>query len=126
MNYSNFILYVKEIMDGILFIDYRSLSTGANLGPRMPVLTTARLTIRPFIMEDLAEIHRILDLEAMMEPQPLEERRAWLEWNVRNTTEHANLPLRRVMERLGMRVETNPLPEPAWFQVVGILERRAV
>ena len=39
------------------------------------------------------------------------------------TTEYANLPSRRVMERLGMRIETNPLPEPAWFQVVGILER---
>ncbi len=195
---------------------------------RMPVLTTPRLTIRPFVLEDLAEIHRILDLEAMMEPQPLEERRAWLEWSVRSyteleklfqapygdraivlnegtlpgagrrvasprligsvglvpligpfgqlpyfggsrqpcaftaemglfwaletasrgqgyaseaaralvdyaftelnmarlvaTTEHDNLPSRRVMERLGMRVETNPLPEPEWFQVVGILE----
>jgi hypothetical protein len=25
------------------------------------------------------------------------------------------------MRRLGMRVEENPEPEPAWFQVVGIL-----
>lgn len=188
------------------------------MGPHMPVLETARLIIRPFVMEDLDEIHRIFDLEAMIEPQPLEERRAWLEWSVRSyteleklsqapygdravvlkddgrligsvglvpligpfgqlpyfggssrpcaftaemglfwalerasrgkgfaaeaaralitfafsglnmarltaTTEHANLPSRRVMERLGMRIETNPLPEPEWFQVVGILER---
>ncbi len=29
-----------------------------------------------------------------------------------------------VMRRLGMRIETNPYPEPRWFQVVGILEGR--
>jgi ribosomal-protein-alanine N-acetyltransferase len=27
-----------------------------------------------------------------------------------------------VMRRIGMRVEHNPLPEPAWLQVVGVLE----
>jgi RimJ/RimL family protein N-acetyltransferase len=186
----------------------------------MTVLETPRLIVRPFVLEDLEAVHRILDLEAMMEPQPLVERRDWLEWSVRSyveleklsqapygdraivlkennrlvgsvglvpligpyeqlrcfggpdpggkparftaemglfwalenasrgqgyateaaravvdfafrelnmarlaaTTEYDNLPSRRVMERLGMRIETNPLPEPEWFQVVGILE----
>jgi RimJ/RimL family protein N-acetyltransferase len=38
------------------------------------------------------------------------------------TTEHANLASIGVMRRLGMRIEGNPGSEPAWFQVVGILE----
>jgi RimJ/RimL family protein N-acetyltransferase len=37
------------------------------------------------------------------------------------TTERENLASIGVMRRLGMRVEENPEPEPAWFQVVGIL-----
>jgi len=39
------------------------------------------------------------------------------------TTEYDNLPSQRVMQRLGMRIENNPKPEPTWFQVVGIIER---
>jgi ribosomal-protein-alanine N-acetyltransferase len=38
------------------------------------------------------------------------------------TTEHANAASIGVMRRLGMRIERNPEPEPAWLQVVGILE----
>lgn len=34
-----------------------------------------------------------------------------------------NLASQGVMRRLGMRLERNPRPEPAWFQVVGVLER---
>jgi RimJ/RimL family protein N-acetyltransferase len=37
------------------------------------------------------------------------------------TTERDNVASIGVMRRLGMRVEENPEPEPAWFQVVGIL-----
>jgi RimJ/RimL family protein N-acetyltransferase len=37
------------------------------------------------------------------------------------TTEHDNDASIRVMRRLGMTVERNPCPEPAWFQTVGIL-----
>ncbi len=29
------------------------------------------------------------------------------------------------MRKLGMRIEKNPYPEPAWFQVAGILEGQA-
>lgn len=28
-----------------------------------------------------------------------------------------------VMQKLGMRIERNPLPEPPWLQVVGVIER---
>ncbi len=35
-------------------------------------------------------------------------------------TTYDNAPSRRVMERLGMRIETNPNSEPPWLQVVGI------
>lgn len=38
------------------------------------------------------------------------------------TTERENTASIGVMRRLGMRIEVNPEPEPAWFQVVGILE----
>ncbi|MCA1593198.1 MAG: GNAT family N-acetyltransferase [Acidobacteria bacterium] len=38
------------------------------------------------------------------------------------TTTHDNAASIRVMEKLGMRVERNPYPDPPWFQVVGILD----
>jgi RimJ/RimL family protein N-acetyltransferase len=37
------------------------------------------------------------------------------------TTEHENAASQGVMRRLGMQIARNPLPEPAWMQVVGIL-----
>lgn len=36
------------------------------------------------------------------------------------TTEHDNVASQAVMRRLGMRMYQNALPDPAWFQVVGI------
>lgn len=39
------------------------------------------------------------------------------------TTSYQNLPSQGVMEKLGMRLERNPFPDPPWLQVVGILER---
>ncbi len=38
------------------------------------------------------------------------------------TTEHDNAGSQAVMRRLGMRMYENALPEPGWFQVVGIAE----
>jgi len=38
------------------------------------------------------------------------------------TTENDNTRSIGVMRRLGMRLERNPRPEPAWFQTVGILD----
>ncbi len=57
----------------------------------MPVLETERLTIRPFVMDDLADVHRILDEEAKMGEHTLESRRQWLEWTVRNYDELAKM-----------------------------------
>ncbi len=38
------------------------------------------------------------------------------------TTAYDNLASQNTMKKLGMRLYRNPLPEPAWCQVVGILE----
>lgn len=39
------------------------------------------------------------------------------------TTTYDNAASIRVMEKLGMRIERNPLPNPPWFQVVGVSEQ---
>jgi len=38
------------------------------------------------------------------------------------TTAHDNLASQAVMRKLGMRLACNPLPDPPWLQVVGVLE----
>jgi RimJ/RimL family protein N-acetyltransferase len=40
------------------------------------------------------------------------------------TTTYGNVASMGVMRNVGMRIETNPYPDPPWFQVVGILENR--
>lgn len=40
-------------------------------------------------------------------------------------TEYENEDSMAVMRRLGMTIEKNPLPDPPWFEVVGILENPA-
>ena len=42
------------------------------------------------------------------------------------TTEYDNIASQRVMEKVGMRLEKNPFPDPFWFQVVGVLENPGV
>lgn len=37
------------------------------------------------------------------------------------TTEYSNIASQGVMQKLGMMLVRNPLPEPAWLQVVGVL-----
>lgn len=186
----------------------------------LPILTTARLTIRPLALTDLSVSHQLLDQEAWQTGQSLAERRVWLEWTLANyaalanlyqppygergvvlqatgeligmvgvvpalgpfdrlpsygghsaaehyrpefglfwamrtahrgqgyaaeaaravidflfstfhlarivaTTEADNAASQAVMRRLGMRLERNPRPEPAWFQVVGVLANPA-
>lgn len=39
------------------------------------------------------------------------------------TTEHDNQASQAVMRKLGMRITRNPLPDPHWLQVVGVLNR---
>ena len=38
------------------------------------------------------------------------------------TTEYTNLASQGVMRKIGMRIHRNPLPDPPWLQVVGVLE----
>ena len=61
----------------------------------MPVLETARLQIRPFVLEDLQAVHRLLDVDAgsvsPVQPASLREREAWLRWTVLNYTQLAAL-----------------------------------
>jgi RimJ/RimL family protein N-acetyltransferase len=62
----------------------------------MPPLITERLVIRPFTMDDLEDIHRILDLELERLPdvEPAaskEDRQAWLAWTVRSYKQLARL-----------------------------------
>ena len=40
------------------------------------------------------------------------------------TTEHDNLASQRVMQNLGMTLRRNPLDEPHWCQVVGVIPNR--
>jgi RimJ/RimL family protein N-acetyltransferase len=63
----------------------------------MPILETARLLIRPFVMEDLPDVHRLLDIElhdADLHADKMEsmaERAAWLQWSVLNYVQLAKL-----------------------------------
>ncbi len=64
---------------------------------RMPVLETSRLLIRPFQLDDLEDVHRILDIElndadtGTEGPQSREGRVQWLQWAVLNYEELAKL-----------------------------------
>jgi RimJ/RimL family protein N-acetyltransferase len=40
------------------------------------------------------------------------------------TTEYANTASQGVMRKLGMQLLHNPLPEPSWLQVVGVIQNR--
>jgi len=40
-------------------------------------------------------------------------------------TDYDNVASMSVMRKLGMRIETNPSPEPLWLQVVGVIENKA-
>jgi len=49
---------------------------------RLPTLTTDRLSIRPFTLDDLAPCHEVLG--AVGDPISVEDRREWLGWTVSN------------------------------------------
>ncbi|MCC6895735.1 MAG: GNAT family N-acetyltransferase [Anaerolineae bacterium] len=55
----------------------------------MPVLETQRLLVRPMTMDDLLPMH--VAMNAGFGEDPLEERREWLEWTVRNYVALARL-----------------------------------
>jgi RimJ/RimL family protein N-acetyltransferase len=62
----------------------------------MPVLTTRRLVVRPFRLDDLQLVHQLLDIE-IESPSPeepamsLADRKAWLEWTVMSYHQLAQL-----------------------------------
>jgi RimJ/RimL family protein N-acetyltransferase len=63
----------------------------------MPPLETPRLLIRPFVMEDLQDVHQLLDVD-LAEVQlgtdkyeTLNERTEWLQWAALNHTQLAKL-----------------------------------
>ncbi len=64
---------------------------------RMPPLETPRLIIRPFALDDLEAIHRILDVELREADfgneaaKSLDERREWLQWTVMGYEQVAKL-----------------------------------
>jgi len=63
----------------------------------VPALETERLVIRPFVMEDLPDIHRLLDIELCQadfgseKMETLAERAEWLQWAVLNVGQLAKL-----------------------------------
>ncbi len=66
-------------------------------GTEMPILESARLLVRPFGLEDLADVHRLLDVELRQanlhseKMESLAERAQWLQWTVFNYTQLAML-----------------------------------
>jgi ribosomal-protein-alanine N-acetyltransferase len=58
---------------------------------RVPTLETERLTIRPFVMDDLAACHQMLDLDLAFEDLSLEARTRWLQWTIMNYEELVQL-----------------------------------
>jgi [ribosomal protein S5]-alanine N-acetyltransferase len=63
----------------------------------MPTLETTRLSIRPFVMEDLEDAHRLFDIELNAgdlrtdKMNTLKERSEWLQWSVLNYRQLAKL-----------------------------------
>ncbi|MGH2605893.1 MAG: GNAT family N-acetyltransferase [Anaerolineales bacterium] len=63
----------------------------------MPPLQTERLVVRPFVMEDLQVVHRLLDIElaeadlGTEKATTLAERAGWLQWSVLNYSQLAML-----------------------------------
>lgn len=57
----------------------------------MPTLETNRLILRPFLLQDLPDVYRILDVETRQEPRTLAERENWLRWTIAGYTEYARL-----------------------------------
>lgn len=48
--------------------------------------------------------------------------RDWRLARILATTDYSNVASQGVMKKLGMKLTRNPLPEPHWLQVVGVLE----
>jgi [ribosomal protein S5]-alanine N-acetyltransferase len=81
----------------------------------MPALETTRLTIRPFAMEDLNDVHRLFDIELNSDDlhtekmNTLKERAEWLEWSVLNYSQLAKLYQPPYGDRAIVRKDTGRL-----------------
>src|SRR5215831_15930721 len=81
----------------------------------MPTLETRRLVIRPFTMDDLQPMHRILDVELREAElgtagvQTLHERAQWLQWTVLSYTQLAQLYQPPYSERAIVHKHTDQL-----------------
>jgi hypothetical protein len=78
----------------------------------MPTLETRRLLIRPFSMDDLQPMHRLLDVDlreaelGTVGAQTLPERAEWLQWTILNYTQLAKL-YRTAIWRACLRTQTH-------------------
>ncbi len=115
---------------------------------RIPTLETERLSIRELTMQDLDNIHQVLNRSFGGESL-IEERQRWLQWTVLEyemfayleqphyweraialkesgriiaTTGYDNLASQRVMQKLGMQVQHLDQPQLPDQFVVGVLE----
>jgi ribosomal-protein-alanine N-acetyltransferase len=81
----------------------------------MPTLETLRLLIRPFVMDDLPDIHRFLDVElreadlSADKMETLAERAQWLQWTVLNYEQLAKLRQPPYGDRAIVRKSTGQL-----------------
>ena len=81
----------------------------------MPTLETARLRIRPFVMEDLKDVHRLFDIELNSDDlhtekiNAMKERAEWLEWSVLNYSQLAKLYQPPYGDRAIVRKDTGRL-----------------
>ena len=81
----------------------------------MPTLETTRLMIRPFVMEDLIDVHSLFDIELNTDDlhteimDTMKERAEWLEWSVLNYTQLAKLYQPPYGDRAIVRKETGKL-----------------
>src|SRR5262249_21914376 len=88
---------------------------GLSSGMRMPPLETERLVVREFTPDDLAGVHRLLDVELAAAdfgtegPCTLADRRRWLTWTVLGYGEHARLAQPPYGERAVVRRDTGEL-----------------
>ncbi len=90
----------------------------------MPILETARLRVRPFVMDDLERVHQLLDIElgeadvGTEGALALEQRREWLQWMVLNYAQMAWLYQPPYGDRAVVLKETDELIGACGFAAV--------
>jgi ribosomal-protein-alanine N-acetyltransferase len=78
-------------------MDYYELLGGSEFMMRVPLLETERLIVRPFTLDDLDDVHQLLDVDlhdadfGSEGAVTRDERQKWLEWTVMSYEELAKL-----------------------------------